>query len=404
MDVISLSLILATLKSGAWIGDQGTHGELPLDHGGAFAEAPVLDWMRVLPGRPGMSATHTERSRPATDGTWLYLGQDSNDVVYQVHPVTGAVHGRYAAKGPVQSQVLTLEGDLIYCDLGGYTHRASSDGDGERWLHFGGAPIASTPTLHDGTLYVSNVDDTVYALDAASGELIWRYARPADPTRTSDLTLYGAPSPTIQGDQILLGFSDGNLVSLRQSDGQVTWERRVGEGRYPDLIGTPLVQGDTVYVGGFSEPLVAVDLATRNVRWRLEGVGSATVPTPHDGLLYHGGTDGRLRAITELDGEVLWVWDSQTTGALTRPQLTPAGLLVGSSDGTLYLIDPDSGLETWRWDPDLMLDGVTVAPLLSDRQAIVVTNAGRLMSLVVPEPKTIWDPDGSDSVFAPFSD
>jgi eukaryotic-like serine/threonine-protein kinase len=400
-ELVSLALILSTLTSGAWIGEQGVHPELPLTASGTFDQPPVLDWLRVLPGVPAMSATHTERSAPAFDGTWIYLGQDSNNAVYQIHPATGMVNQTFSTKGPVQSEIQFVDGDLIFCDLGGYTHRFAPSGEGAAWIHFGGAPIASTPTLHDGVLYVSNVDDTVYALDAATGELQWRYARPADPTRSSELTLFGAPTPTIVGDQVLVGFADGNLVALRQSDGQVTWERRVGEGRYPDLIGTPLVMDGTAYVGGFSEPLVAVDLETRNIRWRLEGVGSATLPTPHEGVLFHGGTDGQLRKITQLDGEVLWAWDSQTTGALTRPQLTAAGLLVGSSDGTLYLVDPDSGLETWRWDPDMMLDGVTVAPLLLERQAIVVTNAGRLMSLVVPAQTDAWDPDGADSFFRP---
>ena len=96
---------------------------------------------------------------------------------------------------------------------------------------------------------------------------------------------------------------------------------------------------------------------------------------------------------------MLWVWDSQTTGALTAPQITDAGLLVGSSDGTLYLIDAASGLETWRWDPDLMLDGVTVAPLLIGRQLVMVTNGGALMSLVAPAPHAAWDPDEADAIF-----
>ncbi len=398
-ELVSLSVILATLRSGEWIGDQGEHPPVPELAPGAFDQPPVLDWIRRLPGLPAQAATHTERSRPATDGHSIYLGQDSNDVLYQVDRLTGDVTHVYDTHGAVQSQVLFVDGDLLYSDLGGFTTRQPVDGSEPTWEHFGGAPIATAPTLQDGVVYIADVDDTVVALNAETGEVLWRYSRPVDPTRTSDLTLFGAPRPTVAGDLILAGFSDGNLVALRQKDGQVTWERRIGEGRYPDLIGTPLVVENTAYIGGFSEPLVALDMETQNIRWRLEEVGSATIPTPHEGLLYHGGTDGRLRAISQREGEVIWTWDSHTTGALTRPQVTEAGLLVGSSDGTLYLVDADKGLETWRWDPDQMLDGVTVAPLLIDRQAILVTNAGRLMSLVVPNPHTHWDPDGADSLF-----
>ncbi len=399
IELISLSVILADLRSGEWIGEQGVHPAPPPISAGTFDEPPVLDWSRRLPGLPGMSATHTERSRPSTDGTHVFVGQDSNDVLYQVDRVTGSVVHTYETNGPVQSEALLDEGGLLLCDLAGYTWRYGLGASEASWSHFGGAPIASTPTLAGDVLYVASVDDAVYALDTADGALLWRYQRPADPTRTSELTLYGSPSPTLYGELLLVGFADGNLVALRQDTGEVTWERRVGEGRYPDLIGTPLVVDDTAYVGGFSEPLVAVDLATQNVRWRLEGVGSAARPTPHEDVLIHGGTDGRLRSIRRLDGEVLWVWDSQTTGALTAPQITDAGLLVGSSDGTLYLIDAASGLETWRWDPDLMLDGVTVAPLLIGRQLVMVTNGGALMSLVAPAPHAAWDPDEADAIF-----
>ena len=83
-------------------------------------------------------------------------------------------------------------------------------------------------------------------------------------------------------------------------------------------------------------------------------------------------------------GELVWTWDSETTGALTTPQLTPAGVLVSSSDGGLYLVSGETGETVWTYETDHALDGVTVAPLVVGPQVLAVTNGGNLLALGAP--------------------
>ena len=190
-------------------------------------------------------------------------------------------------------------------------------------------------------------------------------------------------------DSVLLGFSDGSLVSLDRVGGDVQWDRRVGEGRYPDLVAAPVHHGTDVFVSGYFKPLVAIDVATRNVRWRLEyGAANASLVVESEPLtvIHHPGTDGKLRTVAAITGAELWEWDSGTAGALTTPVLTEAGLLVGSSDGGLYLIDPTAGELVWEYSEDRLLDGVTAAPVVEGRQVLFVTNAGRIHSMLVPVP------------------
>lgn len=350
---------------------------------GSFDQIPVGHWNRRLPGAQVVAFSHTERGRAATDGRDLFMGSAGSSALYQLSRESGEVLAIYEAGAPVQAEPVLIGLDLVFSDTGGYTWRYERGAAEPRWSHFGGAAVAERPTVHEGTVYVTNVDDVIYALDGKTGELKWRYARPEDPTRDSELRLFGAPSPVVFGATVLAGFSDGSLVALDRFDGELQWERRVGEGRYPDLVATPLVDGGDVFVGGYSQPFVSLDLATRNVRWRLD-VGTAASPVLEDQTLFHGGTDGVLRALDRLTGDVIWTWDSETTGSLTQPQVVDAGVLVGSSDGSLYLVDRSDGSAVWSYEPGHLVDGVTVAPLVSGRQLVLVTNAGNLISLVSP--------------------
>lgn len=49
------------------------------------------------------------------------------------------------------------------------------DGGSQRWAFTTGSRIDSPPTIHDGKCFVGSRDGYAYCLDAASGELLWRY-------------------------------------------------------------------------------------------------------------------------------------------------------------------------------------------------------------------------------------
>ena len=102
-------------------------------------------------------------------------------------------------------------------------------------------------------------------------------------------------------------------------------------------------------------------------------------------VVFHPGTDGKLRAVSGLTGAELWTWDSGTSGALTTPQVTDAGLLMASSEGGIYLVDPEDGTERWRWHERYQLAGVSASPAIDGRQVMFVSNAGYLYSMVVPK-------------------
>ena len=109
-------------------------------------------------------------------------------------------------------------------------------------------------------------------------------------------------------------------------------------------------------------------------------------------MLYHPGTDGQLRAVAALTGAELWAWDSGTTGALTTPLVTDAGLVVASSEGGIHLVDPETGTEDWRWRGPQLLQGISSIPAIEGRQLVFLSNAGFLYSMLSPQDTPALDP------------
>lgn len=106
-----------------------------------------------------------------------------------------------------------------------------------------------------GACYVASLNtNTVYALDATTGDRRWHYTAGAS---------VDTP-PSIDGDRVLFGSRDGHVICLRASDGALVWKclaaprdmRMVADGRVESLWpvhGSVLVkQGETHFIAGRS--------------------------------------------------------------------------------------------------------------------------------------------------------
>ncbi len=351
-----------------------------------FAAPPVVDWVRSLPATVNPSPVRAERGAPVLRGDRLYVGSSQDSALLVLDATNGALLSRLPAGAPVQAAAVLGEELIWFSDTAGYTWCYRLKDGAQVWSHYSGAPLLSSPLVADGRVYLTNVDDVDYALDAWTGALVWRHAQQLDPGRGVELELFGAPSPTRAGDLLLSGHSDGTLVALNLSDGELAWQRRVGEGRYPDLIAPALGVDDGILVAGYTAPLLALDLESHAVRWRLDEVGAAERMLRDGDEVFVSGVDGKLRAVNLRTGELRWTWDSKTGGSLSEPVLTEAGLLVGAAVGGLSLVDRATGQTTWTLELGHDLDGVSAPPAVSGDEAWVLTNAGNLVHLVVPGP------------------
>ncbi len=342
---------------------------------------PVLNWSAALPGPPQAGSGRSEACGPVAWGPWILVGRSGVDGLLVVDRRDGSVARILPTTAPVLAAPLIADGWMWVSDKAGTTYAYKLDAldlATPAWTHRGGSAVLATPIRSGSRILVTDVDETVVALDAATGALAWRSEHKLAVTRRTGLELYAAPAAWLADPAtVLVGFSDGTVSALDADDGEVRWNATVGAGAYPDLVASPRSLEGLAFAGGFSGPYLALDLATHGPTWRLD-IGSAHAPLVLGDSLVHPGTDGSLRRVEARTGATRWTWTSGDDGTLTTPIVTAQGLLVASSEGTLSLVDAESGTTRWRYTPDVQSGGFTAPPWVDGGTVYALGNLGVL--------------------------
>ena len=161
------------------------------------------------------------------------------------------------------------------------------------------------PIINDGVMFVTTPESQVLALDARSGELVWRYRRELpDDIRRGHRTNRGVG---LYGDLVFVTALDAVVVALDARSGEVVWEQAVEDyrtGYYMTMA--PLVAGGKVMVGvsggerGIRGFVVALDPEDGREVWR-----TYTVPGPGE-----PGNDGWPGESWRTGGASVWITGS----------------------------------------------------------------------------------------------
>ena len=138
----------------------------------------------------------------------------------------------------------------------------------------------SPPLVNGRFMFLTTPRNNVLALDAGTGELLWRYVR-----RLPDGLTHGHPTnrgAALYEDRVYLATVDAHVVALDAATGEVVWERPVEDyrtGYYMTMA--PLVVNGKVMVGvsggerGIRGFVAALDARSGAEAWK-----AYSIPTP----------------------------------------------------------------------------------------------------------------------------
>lgn len=269
--------------------------------------------------------------------------------------------------------------ELIVATEQGTVHAIRAIDGSMRWEVDLGVAIRQAPVRHGDAAYVVTERDQVVALALDDGASLWRVERAAP----SGFTIAGRAGLTLHEGRLITAFSDGTIMSIDPSDGDADWvvetavdvPRREGEGnRILDVDTTPVVIGDTIYVGSFSAGLYALDAQSGTLRWRDAELTGAVGLAHADGRLLVASADRGLVCLDPVTREVFWT-RAQERGAPSPPTITDGLVLVGESEGSFLALDIRQGREVARIDSG---QGFSAAAAATGGRGFVLSNGGTL--------------------------
>jgi alcohol dehydrogenase (cytochrome c) len=115
-------------------------------------------------------------------------------------------------------------------------------------MHDGVGANEPSPLVHNGIIYLPNVDNVVQALDARTGDLIWETRASAGGAQSGGT---GAMrNLAIYQDKIFVATTNAHLVALNARTGEIVWDAVIadnskgyGNSSGPIVIGGKLLQG-----------------------------------------------------------------------------------------------------------------------------------------------------------------
>lgn len=300
-------------------------------------------------------------SSPAVVGDIAYIGSEDKSL-YAVDIRTGKQLWKFKTGGAVHSSPAVFNKIVYFGSYDGNYYAVDALTGAEKWrFKTGGEKRIGAKGL-------------------------WQM-RPSD-QYMEDLYDFFLSSPLVTGEDkeltVYFGSSDGNLYALDANTGGLKWKFKTN-----GIIHTsPSLHNGKVYVGSWDNYLYAVDAKTGKEIWKyktgdqpdvhvLEGIQAS--PAIHDGTVYFGARDANFYALDSETGSLKWKYFANNSWILTTAAVKDEVVYLGTSDSFLFLaLDAKTGKENFN----IKSDGyIYSSPAISGTTAFCGDFSGRMFAV-----------------------
>jgi outer membrane protein assembly factor BamB len=323
-------------------------------------------------------------------------------------PVLHGVKWKFRAGGPIISSPAVSGGVIYFGSSDHQVYALNARSGALVWKFATHGRVTASPAVADGRVYVGSFDGTFYALDAASGALVWKFAtegerrfsgkhlhgaEPAAEVMPDPFDFF-LSSPVTGGGRVYFGSGDGNVYALDAGSGALEWKFHTGN----VVHASPALAAGTLYVGSWDSYFYALDAASGKQRWRFktgedaaihnqEGIQSSAVIA--DGLVYFGCRDSKVYALDAASGAERWSFSNKGSWVISSPTLHEGTLYFATSDtGLLQALDAKTGAA--RFSLDFKHWPFFSSPSLAGDFLYIGSHSGKLVTIDLKRRQVAW--------------
>lgn len=253
----------------------------------------------------------------------------------------------------------------------------------------------STPTFSNGKLYTLGMTGIVSAFDAQTGKQLWQTSAPS-----AQPLYHTAQSPLVDRGLVIVhvgGHNQGALTAFDANTGAVKWSWNGDGPSYASPVAVE-VNGTRQIVVFSQENLVGVDATTGALLWRRPFSTRATqntiTPVVYGQTLIISGLEKPVTAIRLVKNGTEWaaedVWNNTDVSLYMSNAVLVGNSLCGMSNrnsGQFFCLDAKSGRTEWLSPPR---QGTNAAVLSAGRVWFALTDAAEM--LVMRGDATAFEP------------
>ena len=265
--------------------------------------------------------------------------------------------------GPIVGSPAVAGGVVYIGSFDGNLYAVDQETGKERWKFETPRQVASTPTVADGVVFLRGYDAVLYAIDAETGKAKWRFTTeferrfqanrlhgypPGFQTIPDSWDLY-LSSPAVANGKVYFGSGDGGVYAVDAQTGQLIWKFSTS-----DVVhASPAVVNGVVYIGSWDSYLYALDADNGQEKWRFHGgednfvhnqVGFQSSAAVVDGVVYKGCRDGHFYALDAGTGRKKWDYMTNLSWVNATPAVRDGIVYTGTSDsGRFFALDAKTG-------------------------------------------------------------
>lgn len=282
---------------------------------------------------------------------------------------------------------LAYAGKTIFITNGSNEVLALSPDDGTQiWRRSLTAPSRAAPSALGGRLFVTTMDNRLFAMNLQNGNVLWDYTGISE-----SAGLLGAASPAVKTDIVVPVFSSGEVSALRVENGSVSWSDNLAAARrydagldsLSDIKAMPIIDNGVIYAISFGGKIAAIDESTGTRIWQRD-IGGAETPWVSGNALYFISDENQLIALRREDGAIIWVKDLPRfeNPDDRKDKISWAGPIMGSgmliaagSNGDVIFVNATSG------ETEHVLDTgrkTYIQPLIANGTLYILSDDGTL--------------------------